>query len=274
MPQRLILWLGNRIFCIIKRHRERIVINRESNYLALDFDGVIADSIGECLVVAHNAFVEFGGGPPVLKLSEIDPDHVAESRRLRNFIRYGEDYVYISLAIHKGTPIHNQDDFDTFTDEHESLRQDFLTGFYRERERFLDQHRSGWLELNPLYEGLEDFLLHYQPRDHLFIITTKRINFVQEILLAHGIQLRGANLFHAHGARSKRTIISELLGEKTIPLERFHFIDDQVDTLLKVVDTGIHTYLAEWGYNNPDQVRRAAGTAINVLSRERFLEAF
>jgi len=76
------------------------------NCLALDFDGVIVDSIQECLVVGYNAFIEYTGkGSKILDLSSLDHDDMAKCHRLRNFIRSGEDYVYIQLAISEGVDI-------------------------------------------------------------------------------------------------------------------------------------------------------------------------
>ena len=68
-------------------------------FLALDFDGVVADSVGECLIVANNAYTEYSSGTKTYNLSELDPALISEFTRLRNFIRSGADFVYIIKSI-------------------------------------------------------------------------------------------------------------------------------------------------------------------------------
>ena len=91
------------------------MFNLESDFLALDFDGVIADSIGECLVIGHNAYVKFTqAGQQICRLEELNKTHKDECRRLRNFIRSGEDYVYI---VHMGDgTVNYYDDAGLLTD--------------------------------------------------------------------------------------------------------------------------------------------------------------
>ena len=243
-------------------------------HLALDFDGVIANSISECLVVGHNAFARYSGKKNLVEeLNELDPNRVEESRRLRNFIRYGEDYVYINLALEDGAKIRNQKEFDDFTRQYESLRPEFVRLFYDERTRLSTEQKELWVRLNPLYEGMTDFLIDF-PKDRLYVITTKRIAFVELILQANGVLLKEENLFHANVNHSKREIIRDILKRDAIPARDFHFVDDQVDTLLKVRDLGIVCYLAEWGYNNAEQIRRAKEEGIQVLNLPEFYELF
>ena len=172
------------------------MINLESDFLALDFDGVIADSIGECLVIGHNAYVEYTqAGQQICRLEELNETHKAECRRLRNFIHSGEDYVYINLAIDNRVRIGNQQAYDSFVNKHLNLKDTFYDLFYRERESFSSTNKELWIELNPLYKGIKQFLLQYQSKERLFIITTKKIKYALKILTANSIYLKEENCF-------------------------------------------------------------------------------
>jgi phosphoglycolate phosphatase-like HAD superfamily hydrolase len=240
----------------------------QTDYLALDFDGVIADSISECLVVAHNAF---DPQQRIDDLSELPAQTVAESRRLRNYIRSGEDYVYINLAMHKNVVINSQEDFDVFTDGHEHLRRDYFRLFYQERETFFQNRPEEWLRLNPLYPGMTDFLRNFQPKEHFYIITTKMLVYVDRILSAHRIDIQAANKFFSN---SKRSVIDELLKKFSVSPDVFYFVDDQVDTLLKVQDLGVNCLLAAWGYNNAGQIEKAGSAGIRVIDLDHFHSFF
>jgi len=246
----------------------------ERDYLALDFDGVVANSVLECLVAANNAYSEYSGGRKTYDLSELDPALIAEFTRLRNFIRAGADFVYIVKSISENMIIGNQQEFDDYTKKYKDLQADFFDLFYRERELFSTSMPDIWIGLNPLYEGMKGFLDNYPYKDRLFIITTKKIFFVKKILLYHNIQLNQDNLFTANGKKTKKDIILRLVQKYNIYPHQFWFIDDQVDTLLKVKDTRIQCLLAEWGYNEKQQINRGNKEKISVITLKDFRNMF
>jgi phosphoglycolate phosphatase-like HAD superfamily hydrolase len=252
-----------------------IPFDRKKHFLALDFDGVIADSIAECLVVGHNAFARFSGsGKAIQSLAELDQEQLRDARRVRNFIRSGEDYVFIFLALSEGVQIQTQEAFDAFTTFHSDLTEEFLQFFYEVRIKLSTENPGTWAALNPLYPGMGEFLNAYTQKDNLFIITTKKGEFVKSILDVNQVVFNSAHLFHANEVRPKRMILEILSKEKGVELSRFFFVDDQVDTLLKVQSSGVQCILAGWGYNNPEQAARAEAARIPVLALADFLRSF
>lgn len=68
-------------------------------YLALDFDGVIVDSINECLATALNAYTRFCGKDQFCTDLRLVPEGLADAfRSMRPLIRRGEDYVFLIQA--------------------------------------------------------------------------------------------------------------------------------------------------------------------------------
>lgn len=250
-------------------------MDKSGIYLALDFDGVIADSIYECLVVAHNAFSKYKNAEKFIKtLDEIDALKLKDSRNLRNYIRSGEDYVYIQQILNENVQIINQLEFDEFCALHEDKRELYYQMFYKEREALSINYFKNWIALNPMYDGILDFLQSYPEKKKLFVITTKKIEFAKKIILAHNIGLIESNFYHSSINRSKKQIISKLLKQYNIGPSDFYFIDDQVDTLVKIKGLGINLYLAEWGYNNKAQIKRAKVENIPVLGLKEFITNF
>ena len=248
--------------------------NIKRDYLALDFDGVVVNSVEECLVVAYNAFAEYFHGRKVNSVNEVEPETVLTFKQLRNFIRSGADFVYIILAISENMNINNQQEFDDFTNKYEDLRNTFFDLFYLERESFFTQKPESWIKLNPLYDGLNEFLSSYPYKERLYIITTKKIFFVKKILSFYGIQLIKNNLFTADDKKNKKDIIQELLSNHKISPQRFWFVDDQIDTLLKVKDSFIHCFLAEWGYNDEQQINKGKKENIEIITLKDFRNKF
>jgi len=243
--------------------------------LALDFDGVVVDSIGECLVVSYNALAIHQGRPDrIADLSQLDTEIIQEARRIRNFIRHGQDYVFIQLALEQKVTIENQPDFDRFLEAYKSLNADFREIFYGERTRFLEDKPEQWLTLNLFYAGMQEFLGKFQPKEHLYIITNKLKENVLAIVDAAKIDIIPENIYSADSQLTKTQIIQNLLYEKGIHPEQFHFIDDQVDTLIKAKSTFVSLYLAEWGYNNTGQIQRARENDLELLLLTDFYRLF
>ncbi|HDQ46311.1 MAG TPA: HAD family hydrolase [bacterium] len=252
-----------------------ISFDRHKNFLALDFDGVVADSIAECLVVGRNAFVRYSGsGRPVRSLAEFPPGQAAEARRLRDFIRSGEDYVFIFLALSGDAEIRTQDGFDAFKASRSDLKEKFFRLFYEVRTQLSAGNPEAWAALNPLFPGMKDYLASYAPKDRLFIVTTKKTGFVQRILDYNRIAFDPGNLFHADEEHPKRTILETLAKARDADPSCFFLIDDQVDTLLRARPAGVRCLLADWGYNNPAQKAHAREAEIPVITLADFLRRF
>jgi len=241
--------------------------------LALDFDGVISNSINECLVSGHNAFAELNKTAKVSSIPELDAAWVDKAKHIRNFIRNGEDYVYIALALNKNLNITDQDEFDQFKKKHMDRQQEYFDVFFNERLSFAERDADGWAHLSPLYQGIPEFLSNAH-HDNLYIITTKKLVFVEKILAANSITLLPKNLHDTSNGLSKRRILENILAEREKTPAECYFIDDQVDTLIKTKPSGVQCILAEWGYNNKTQHDKADEHDIPRFTLKQFIHFF
>lgn len=242
--------------------------------LALDFDGVICDSIHECLVVSHNAFMAYSGHRhQITNPDALETAQVQRFTALRHFIRTGEDYLFIHMAMQQGVDIQSQEAFDHFTLPHATNRSTFRACFYEARTRLFENHHAQWLRLNPLYPGVREALLKTPHLERILIISTKRDDFIKAILQGHGISFPAGQIFYASAGQTKREIIDQWLYTHHRPLHQFHFIDDQIDTLLTLQSLGVHCTLAGWGYNALPQRILASEHGIQVFSLETFLQS-
>jgi phosphoglycolate phosphatase-like HAD superfamily hydrolase len=248
--------------------------NLKNNILALDFDGVIVDSIKECLVSGYNAYANFNDKTNIERFEQLDPEWASQARLMRNFIRNGEDYVFIAHALANGSAIKDQDDFDAFLAHNNNLRDTFFDHMVNQRISFSDAKPDLWAALNPLYKGMKSFLQNYTDKENFYIITTKKLLFVHKILAANDIHLIEKNLFDTAGGKNKRQIIEKILQARQASPNLLYFIDDQVDTLLKVKPSKVQVSLAEWGYNNEQQVSKASTNDIDILGLQDFFQKF
>ncbi|MCJ7812868.1 HAD hydrolase-like protein, partial [bacterium] len=153
------------------------------------------------------------------------------------------------------------------------LKQTFFDLIYQERERLFSQHPKMWIQLNPLYRGMKEFISKYADREQLAIISTKKQTFIHRILEGNGIDFSMQRIFQAGHDQSKSEIILDLLKKNRLEPTHLIFVDDQVDTLIKMKHTGVNRYLAGWGYNNDTQKTRARDACISVLTLDEFYQS-
>jgi len=240
-------------------------------YIGLDFDGVIVDSVNECLLVGQNSFLEYIDAPNNIdSLNEIPYNELIKLKYSRKFIRSGEDYVFICMALNKNHDIKDQNSFDRFKQKHGNLQPKFYELFYKERLSMFKKKRQLWIKLNPFYPGVINFCKSSLSMSNFFIISTKEKRYIIELLKDKQIEINHNYVFQATNLKNKQSIINDLLKLHQIKPNEFIFVDDHIDTLKSVKYTGVQCFLANWGYNSFHQERVAIQNKIPVLSLSEF----
>lgn len=212
----------------------------------LDFDGVICNSVLECYVASWKTYYGdvVGRLPNVCALTEREQFY-----RYRPLMRTGEDYVLLQQLIHEGVALHSQSDFDRQLERvgAETMRS-YRELIYRVRARMLVDDRAGWLRLNRVYPHVAAVLDRPASDDRFFILSTKKAQYISEILQDRGIEWPTQRIITAEG-RTKVSIIGEVL-QRHRQTEAV-FVEDQPDHFPGGSDSlgfKLSCYLAEWGY--------------------------
>jgi hypothetical protein len=215
--------------------------------LFLDFDGVICDSAPECFVSSRFAYRELAGLPAEVPESVLNVPEKDRFYHFRPFIRNGEDYVVIQKIIAERLPVVTQEDFDReIARVGASQMEEYAAAFRRVRERFLVQNRSFWFGLNRLFSPLDDALRNVSSIEAVYILSTKRPEFIIEIFGNEGISWNPERILFS-GKKSKSEVIGEVL-VKTGSASGI-LIDDQFDHLQTASrDKRIRPVLARWGF--------------------------
>lgn len=220
--------------------------------LFLDFDGVICDSLEECLRSSWFAANGIAVGPDVPPDPPVDGDYRARFRACRPYIRSGEDYLVVHEWAAAGRVPADQAEFDrSLAAKGEAAMARAKQALYAVREDLLSRHRSLWLSWNPLYPGMAHALRGPASRSDCLILSTKKAAFIAEILRAEGLDWPLSRI-HTTGPRAKLDMVAELAGPRPALL-----LDDQIEHL----DFGHPTcrcVLALWGYVTPATAAAAA----------------
>jgi FMN phosphatase YigB (HAD superfamily) len=222
----------------------------------LDFDGVICDSIDECLVASFHAYYDLQGTPAPAGGPAARRDAFA---RMRVFIRSGEDYVLIQRLIDRGIEVRTQGQFDEqvrAAGRQEMAR--FFELFYSSRDALMGRDRDAWLAMNRIYPQAREALLGSAGKP-LYILSTKRPEYIHEILGHAGIAVAAPQVLYS-GEQRKLPLVERLRADGGFA--RAAFIDDQVAHLLENPFPLVSVYLASWGYVASEEPARAAGIPI------------
>lgn len=248
------------------------------NVIALDFDGVICDSAAECVVSAYGAYVQ-AKGEAFDPMESVVPDYFRDGfYRLRPLIRDGRDYVMILYLLDRGVAIKDQDDFDH---ELETRLPDLLNifgvengpgleaAFQKYRAGFRVRDEGGWMDRNPLYDGMKEALGQRDGSlDGVFVTTSKPSTVAKSILEHNGFSLPEGHVLGKDmvGRSPDKNVHMQLVTEASgVGYEDIHFVDDQVAHLELAMGLGVNCYLASYGYTTDKQVEKARGLGIRVL---------
>ena len=241
--------------------------------LALDFDGVICDSIRETFATALHTYAGFvsesrlvsriesrlGAWPWTATAIDTEPEF-ALFAKLVPLGNRAEDFGVALLAMDIEVAIPDQEAYDDF---YGSLESDWLARFHRRfyesRSTLRDAAPEGWLALHSDYPRFTDLLHEIAGEITLAVATAKDSASLGLLLERFGL----SGLFPDEFRLDKETGVqktehlSRLSERLHVPFATITFVDDKVNHLAKVAPLGVRPVLAGWGHNT-DRERATA----------------
>jgi phosphoglycolate phosphatase-like HAD superfamily hydrolase len=208
-----------------------------------DFDGVLCDSIDECLLTSYNAYFQ----EEVKNLSEIDPAVRKFFYEHRYLIRPAMEYYALFYAFERGETVVGKDRFLQLKAGLAHEMKDLAERFYVCRKR-LKKDLDYWLGLHRVYPECVDFLA--QRKQRFFIVTNKDRDSVVALSRHHGYLNRIIEIYSREIALNKKILLEKLITDYGLDpsTHRIFYIDDHAGTLDSVRKLPLELYLAAWGY--------------------------
>ncbi len=236
----------------------------EGRVLVLDFDGVIARSAPEALLVArrtHEALF------PELPLPGPEEELARRFVELMPFGNRAEDYGAALRALALGVGIPDQSAYDAFkAGLPEEMLRAFHRRFYQERRRLEREDPRLWFSLLQPYPEVVELLRRRGPGRVLAIATAKDRHSVGRLLDHYGL----ADLFPPELRLDKETGVTKdlhlhhLRERLGAAFEEMTFVDDKVHHLARVAPLGVRCVLAGWGYNTEREAEIARARGFEV----------
>jgi hypothetical protein len=221
----------------------------------LDFDGVICDSVLECLVSSWTAYYRCRRTPSP---TAVPLELRGRFTNLRPFARTAEDFVLIQELLDSGRQPQSQEEFD----QERNARRDRLDRYrrlmYAVRGELLRKDPGRWFALHRLYPHVRQALPLWIPRKGFHILSTKRPRFIHAILHHYGFRMDRRRILPCLAGGKQRTI-ARTMQRKGIRLALF--VDDQPDHLRPeregriAAGREVQRALASWGYLREEWLR-------------------
>lgn len=233
--------------------------------LALDFDGVLWDSAGECFLTARQAWEALEGPFPTLA--------EAAFRRGRWLARTGGEFGLI-LKLLREEPERDLQAFDSalfeaLIAEQGAFLRLFGAEFYAWRERFRREDPQAWLAAqSPYPEILAEWPDLCRAFREVVVCTTKDEAAIRVLLGQFGLQVP---VLAKEFSPDKRDQMAFLAATRDLAPGQILFVDDLLRNLEPVGEMGVRVALAGWGYNTPAEQDRARAQGIPVLQAGRVL---
>ncbi|MBD2090545.1 HAD family hydrolase [Microcoleus sp. FACHB-1515] len=245
--------------------------------LALDFDGVLCDGLIEYFQTAWRVYVQLWH-----PIEQTPPAGLAEQfYRLRPVVETGWEMPVVIRSLLQGVPeaeiLLHWSEIAVAQIAADSLSAaDLGAAVDRVRDEWIQADLAGWLSEHRFYPGVIDRLreLCDSPVRSL-IITTKEGRFVQQLLQQQGISLSADRILGKEVKQPK----TQSLRQIRQPNDVIWFVEDRLKTLQTITTQAdladVRLFLADWGYNTPDDRQTAAeDDRIELLSIQQFCRDF
>ena len=219
--------------------------------ICLDFDGVLCDSIDECLLVTYNAYNNLSAK----KLEDVDAELATFFYKYRYFVRPAGEYYILMKAFESQIDELNEQVFNSLRRSHKAEIRNFQESFFDARN-VLKKNDAFWLSLHKLYNNAAGFLELCE--NNIYIVTNKDCDSIEKISKSYGYYNKIKGIYSKEISTDKKVLIKTLLESHHIDLDRNEliFVDDNIDNLKDIQtlkDVKVRAYLATWGYTNNAQ---------------------
>lgn len=230
---------------------------KRTSVLALDFDGVICDSLEEGLLISWNghtsapldAFVEPG-------LEGVPAEVTDRFTRCRPFTRHLGHWL---VPMKDGSvPTSHLE----FTALYEQLTADevdaFMTaaGDYRDRAR--QEYPDRWLAHHRVEQGLGEALTD------AYIVTARDARSVIQILEAYDLGVEHTRIFAS--LSDKLDALRQITVTEAVEPTDVTFVDDSIENCMAAGGAGYNAWWALWGYNTPADQGLASAHGIPAVT--------
>lgn len=244
----------------VSRHHAHVTM---SCVFALDFDGVLCDSVTESSLTSFRAATTMWPDVSVPRDSHgAPPQHLLDAMRLvRPVVETGFENVLLARLAAQVSDV--EADFvrpvlEDWGAVREQLMQqwgcdkeDLVSVFGQCRDTWIEQDLEGWVGANQMFPQVVDAV--NSASGPVYVITTKQTRFCLLLLEKYGVtSVPKGNVF-GYGTGSKISVLKKIIAMPERNGRDVMFVEDRYETLeavsISMLGQPLTLHLATWGYN-------------------------
>ncbi len=235
--------------------------------LALDFDGCIVDSVMEALFISYSSYREhinrqtqiFDNKEPTadnfLHLISNYPLQVNKFRYLRHYIKDAYDYAAILYIIENNLEVNSREEFFKIKQLLPGKSMDnYYRYFYEVRVKVSKENFDSWIQLTPGFSCI-DKIRKLTGKYRTLIATTNSKESIVGLLATPylNLHIKKEDIIDLHISTDKIIQMRYISENYNVKFKDIHFVDDNLDHLLRTQKLSVSVYLASWGYCTEEQ---------------------
>ena len=208
----------------------------------LDFDGVICDSIDECMLVSYNSFNDTN----FININDIPSHFRSYFYKYRYHVRPPKEYFLLCKAFIDNIDL-SISKFEEFRKLYEYEMINFEIIFFQKRSE-LKKNIVLWLSYHKIYEHFDQFISNIT--NGIYILTNKDYDSVKILAENFGFINKVEDILSREISSNKAILFEYFFKKHKLLLnsKRIVFVDDNEFHLASVRKFSIEPYFASWGY--------------------------
>jgi len=256
--------------------------------LALDFDGVIADTSRETFTVSLRTWARLEpvgllASHPLSQRDGAAPTEYPfeEDSLFRFFVEAmamgnrAEDFGVLLAAHDRGTAIPGQTAYDAFRAElSPRWLERFHRSYYEEREALRREDPEGWVSLQRPYLHMTELLGRRGRRGRVAVLTARDRGSLLQLLEAWELDrvIPPEMIYDKETGVRKTAHLQRLCQDHGVRPEAVTFVDDKINHLVATAHLGVRGVLAGWGHNTVREHSEARRLGFPIASVETAAE--
>ncbi len=232
-------------------------MKKQGKVLALDFDGVICDSLDECLLTAYNAYQKERGVLSFLdSVNDIDMKLRNAFQRWRYLVRPAGEYGLLLDVLLHGEPTLLPQNFEERRQSEVARIAKFERLFFQTRRELRQRSLEKWSGLHRLYSEFREYWPSVKKGfEQHYIVTTKDMTSVLYFNDKWRLGFKREHIFTKDNSAAKANSVACIASENGIGCESVVFVDDHPDHLSDVAPTNAVCCWAAWGYTPREKIQ-------------------
>lgn len=223
--------------------------------VALDFDGVICNSIDECMITACNSYHMFQGSSTwVDDVSELEQRFKDRFRKLRYLVKPAKEYWLLVNWIYTHLEDLKQSEFNVLKNDYKKKMEKYEPFFFKARHLLRLKDEEKWLRFHSLFPEFTAGWNVVRNYCDVFIVTTKDKLSVQYLIQMWKLAIDSEHILAKECGLSKASLIEQIAKQRNYKIKNIFFIDDHLDYLIEVLKVGARCFWASWGYTPTSKV--------------------